>query len=418
MHRKVVEVAEEKIVMVPNILIISEGYPMFDRSSAGLRSYTTAEIMSKKYKVTYFVLRDSLQDEILDDKEIKKYKEALKTLGVEVRNDGLYQLLKIEKYDAVIIKYYYTAQNWIEMIRLLQPEATLFVDSVDVHYHRLFLKAEVSKNNEDLNIAAEVKAKELAVYEKADVVFAVTEEDKKILLKEDPKILVEILPNIHYIPDVSTRMEKGYQYLIFVGIYSHEPNVDAVLYFHRDIWPLIKREIPDIRLRLIGGQPPSEIKALASEHVEVTGYVTNTLPYLLSSTVSIAPLRFGAGMKGKVGEAMAAGLPVVTTSVGAQGMGVIHGENILIADSPKDFANSVIKLLKDESLRTKICLNGREFIKNNYSIDAVAEKIYSVFDNLEKYPVKKMDIFSRTVHKFVLDLKYQFDRHLAWRLKV
>lgn len=89
--------------MIPNILIISEGYPMFDRSSAGLRSYTTAEIMSKKYKVTYFVLRDSLQDEILDDKEIKKYKEALKTLGVEVSNDGLYQLLKIEEYNAAII---------------------------------------------------------------------------------------------------------------------------------------------------------------------------------------------------------------------------------------------------------------------------------------------------------------------------
>lgn len=398
------------------VAMIAEGFPLYDRSSAGLRSYTTAKILAEKYQVTYLVLRDALQEEILNSAESEKYSAALKAVGIQVRTEMPEGILKAEKFDAVIIKYYYTAEKYLELVRLLQPEAVVMVDSVDVHYYRLHLKAIITNADEELKKAAAVKSRELAIYKKADVVIAVTEEDKRVLIQEDPTLVVGILPNIHPIPELPVGMERDNS-LIFVGIFSHEPNVDAVLFFYREIWPLIMNEMPDVKWKIVGGQPPPTITALASRQIDVTGYVPDTLPFLLSSAVSIAPLRFGAGMKGKVGEAMAAGLPVATTSIGAQGMGLTHGEDVLIADTPVDFARAVVDLLKDEILYRKISSNGRVFIKNKYSPEAVAEKVYHIFDHLDKFPIKRWSLLSRATRKAARVVKHQFEQHIAWRLR-
>jgi hypothetical protein len=133
---------------------------------------------------------------------------------------------------------------------------------------------------------------------------------------------------------------------MFVGEYDHAPNRDAVTWFAREIWPAVRARVPNARFDVIGNRPKPEILALAEQPgIEVLGYVPDTNPYLDRSAALVAPLRFGAGMKGKVTEALASALPVITTSIGAQGFGAVSGEHLRIADDPADFAAAVADVL-------------------------------------------------------------------------
>jgi glycosyltransferase involved in cell wall biosynthesis len=147
--------------------------------------------------------------------------------------------------------------------------------------------------------------------------------------------------------------------------------VDAVLYFCHEIFPLVLQRLPETRLWVVGNAPPAEIVALASEHVIVTGYVRHLAPYLDSALVSVAPLRFGSGMKGKIGEAMAWGIPVVTTTIGAEGMGLQDGVDALIADTSEDFAERVIRLHEKPELWDSLAQNARKHVEREWSPDRV-----------------------------------------------
>ena len=131
-----------------------------------------------------------------------------------------------------------------------------------------------------------------------------------------------------------------------------------------------------------GGQPASRILALANDRVIVTGYVPDTAPYLQKCRVSIAPLRYGAGMKGKVGEALACGLPVVASSIAVEGTDLQSGRNVIVADDPVAFADAAIALYQNEELWNRISINGKEFVTKLYSPEAVAA-------NLEDCPVQQ-----------------------------
>ena len=135
--------------------------------------------------------------------------------------------------------------------------------------------------------------------------------------------------------------------VLFVGNFRHAPNVDAAVDFCADAWPLVRAALPGARLQLVGTAPPPAVQALAGDDVEVTGWVPETSPYLDARSCSVAPLRYGAGVKGKIGEALAHGLPVVTTTVGAEGMDLVDGEHALIADGAQELAAAVVRLHDD-----------------------------------------------------------------------
>src|SRR4029077_18967392 len=125
--------------------------------------------------------------------------------------------------------------------------------------------------------------------------------------------------------------------------------------------------LPDTKLWVVGNAPPPEIVALGSANVVVTGYVRHLGPYLESALVSVAPLRFGSGMKGKIGEAMAWGIPVVTTTIGAEGMGLQDGGEALIADTPEDFARRIFELHQNPELWESVAQNARKRVEREWS---------------------------------------------------
>ena len=159
---------------------------------------------------------------------------------------------------------------------------------------------------------------------------------------------------------------------MFIGGFEHVPNIDAVLYFARDIFPLVRSRIPEAVFQVIGPDPTPEIRDLASPEIEVLGYVPDVTPYFDQARLSVAPLRYGAGVKGKVNQSMALGVPTVVTSVAAEGMYLVHEQNTMIADDPERFAEAVVKLWNSPELWHRIADNGRQNLREHFSVEAAA----------------------------------------------
>lgn len=362
--------------MQDNLLIIAPDITRYDMNSGDLRFFSLLKILSSLFQITYLtpVLKNS--DE--------KYFCSLRDLGIRLlAGDKLAfaNLMRGQRFCAVIFEFYRLVEYYLPRIRLLQPRCPIIIDSVDVAYYRAFAKYEVTKRFEDLREAERTKRLELESYRRADMVVAVTDEDAAVLTSDVPGLRVRIIPNIHSLHLSDKIPEKNR--LVFVGGFSHAPNIDAVLHFCNEIMPLIREEVHGIKVDIVGSNPTSEVYALTSEHINVTGHVPSITPYLHNSYISIAPLRYGAGMKGKIGEAMAHGRPVVTTPIGAQGMGLKHRENILISDSPAGFAECVMELIENEELYKKIQRNGIKYIEENYTIEQVRKHVNRIVEELE-----------------------------------
>jgi glycosyltransferase involved in cell wall biosynthesis len=223
-------------------------------------------------------------------------------------------------------------------------------------------------------MAANTKKRELDVYRKADFVFAISDDDRQSLLREDPSLHVGVVPLIYELPPTVVPRKQRCD-IFFVGGFSHTPNVDAVLYLHSEIAPLIQQRLPGTKIHIIGNAPPAEIVALGARDFIVDGYVPNMTPFLQSMAISVAPLRFGSGMKGKIVEAMAYGVPVVTTSIGAEGLFLRDGVDAMVADTADEFAQKVVSVYQDAQLWGTLSQNGRARAKAEWSPDAVDERL-------------------------------------------
>jgi hypothetical protein len=226
---------------------------------------------------------------------------------------------------------------------------------------------------------------ELKLGSDSDAVIVVSTEEVKILTKKLPGRRLGLISMIHdvqsVIPPFSARQD-----CLFVGGFEHTPNVDAMLWFAAEIMPLIHKQLPQARLHIVGSKMPEGIRALASEHILTHGYVECITPFLESCLVSVAPLRFGAGVKGKITESMSYGLPVVSTTVGAEGMRLTRGKNILVADEPAAFAEHVVRLQRDSALWEKLSENGLKVVQEHFSMAAAKHNLEQLLLDLHVLP--------------------------------
>ena len=332
--------------------------------------------------------------------------------GINLYEGNIFSAINSDKFDLVIFEFYYSASEFLDMARYLQPQALLVVDSVDVHFNRLQTKAELTGDIRDKDKAEQVRSEELNTYQKADVIIAVSEEDKTLLEKILPNKYVTVLPNVHVIHEPPSQKTREFGRLIFIGGFAFSPNVDAVLYFLNEVMPLIRARTTDVKLSIIGSNVPQEIIDMVAPDVEIIGYVPDTAPYLQSAYISIAPLRYGGGMKGKVGEALSHGLPVVTTHFGAEGFGLTPGVHLLVANTPETFADAVVRLLNDSNYHNELSEAGYHFITEHYSPQAMQIQLASFLEQMTGIdPIKPV-----WREKLWYDFKRIFDRHIYWRL--
>jgi glycosyltransferase involved in cell wall biosynthesis len=271
------------------------------------------------------------------------------------------------------------------------------VDSVDLHFVRESRGAAYAERPDAADRRAlDTRRRELEVYRKADAVIVVTEDDKETLLNVVPNSRVAVVPTIHEVSDqVPGFSDRTPNSLLFVGGFEHSPNVDAVLFFYRDILPLIRRLVPDITVTIVGDAAPKAIRDLGSEVVKIAGWVPDVRPFLNTHRVSIAPMRFGSGMKGKVAEAMANGLPVVVTTVAAEGMELSDGVTALIADSAEDFAKAVTRLLTDPALHGRLSTNSRRAVSTRWTEAIAAQRLLGLIRTLSEVRPKRASVRKR-----------------------
>ena len=310
---------------------------------------------------------------VADNIEFRQpYVGQLQQAGVEVWHhpfiDSVAQLLteRGKDFDVIIFCRHYIAARYLSEIRTWAPLAKIVFDTVDLHYLREQRLAQLDGSKSLHESAQATREQELGVIAGSDLTLVVSSVEQELLAKELPLAPVEIVTIIHETrhPAQAFSERTG---LIFVGGFRHPPNIDAVNWFIGEVWPLVQQEVPDMTLTIVGSNMPGAIRDLKIPNVIVAGFVEQMDPLLDCARISIAPLRYGAGVKGKVNQAMACGLPVVATAVAAEGMNLQDGIDLLIADSPQAFAAAVIRLYNDPVLWRRLVEGGKRSIEENFS---------------------------------------------------
>ena len=365
----------------PRLLIVSHSLPKPDVAAGDRRLFVLLEMMARRCDIDFCSTWDEFLRGTPPDENSARYRRMLENIGVRVIEADWRSVptaLAHNRYDLAIIEFYHVAAKYMPIIRASQPGIKILIDSVDVHYAREMTGAELGAG--EAGHAERTKAAELAAYRAADAVVAITDLDRSLLQSEGG------MPPLYLLPiTLPTRPRPALarsRDCLFIGGFAHAPNLDGLRWFCKDIWPRVRDGTPDATLTIIGSHAPPEVEAFAQlPGVTMLGFVPDTAPYLERAALSVAPLRFGAGMKGKVIEAMAHALPVVTTGIGAQGLSVVSGRELSLADTPEAFAQAVIELLQNPQQAERMGLAGQEYMAGVCSPFVVENDLNAMLSN-------------------------------------
>jgi glycosyltransferase involved in cell wall biosynthesis len=236
---------------------------------------------------------------------------------------------------------------------------------------------------------AAVRAAESRIARRFDSVWTRSEYDRDYLLSFEPGLKIRVVPHPAGLDITERTFERRKNTILFLASFKHRKvNVDAALYFFHEVFPRVRKSVPDARFVIAGYGPPEELTSIPKKDpgVAVTGFVDDIDECYKRAAVFVAPILTGGGIIVKVLDAMAAGTPVVTTTFGNEGIGAVPERDLLVADDPGAFAEAVVGLLRDPELARRIAENGREFVRKNYGLDAVLDRIEASFAEIAVTP--------------------------------
>lgn len=356
-------------------LIIEEALPTPDKDSGSVRMIAMIKgLQSLGYKVTFWPNNLTATT---------PYTHNLQQMGVEVvygqvdfmqfaRNYGNF-------YDLVLMSRPEICARYVGICKNLFPKAKLVYDTVDLHYVRLKRQSEIEVENAEQLVEQSkwYEVLEKGLMERVDATLVVSEKEVQILKDEGVTSKISVVSNIHELKESPYKVGfDSRKDIVFVGNYAHLPNRDSIRWFVEEIFPTIKASLPKVNLHVVGANMPEDIrKAVTGKNVIVDGFVSDEelATLLTKSRVFVAPLRYGAGVKGKIGQSIEYGLPVVTTSIGAEGMYLTNNESCLEANEAKEFAERVINLYDNKALWTKIQKNAGKSLAENFSLSKAVE---------------------------------------------
>lgn len=366
---------EKERTVVKRILVIDACTPTPDQDSGSLDAYNYMLILqSLGYKVTFAPANLAY---------IERYTADLQRLGIEclyapyITSIPDYLKKNGRMFNAVFLTRVAVAEQFISAVRQYCSGGYVIFNTVDLHFVREMREAELKGNVLLAHLAKKRKKQELGVARQADCTIVVNPGEQEILLKEDPSLRVKTIYPPRKCPGtaVGFHQRRG---IAFIGGYQHPPNVDAVLYFVKEIFPLIKRRISDIVFHVVGSKVPPELERIANPNIAITGYLADLGRFLDHIRLTVAPLRYGAGIKGKILTSLGHGVPVIGTLVAVDGMGLIEGESVLVADDPERFAEHVVAVYTDEPLWSKLSVQGLANVRANYSFEATQQKLAGI----------------------------------------
>ena len=287
------------------------------------------------------------------------------------------------RFDAIVLCRHYVASEMLPLARRHAPQARIVFDTIDLHYLRERRGAELAGDRALARAAERTRALELDVIARSDATLVVSEVEHALLATDAPTARVEVVSNLHRIAGKGRSFAERRD-LVFVGGFRHPPNVDAVRWFIDDVLPRVRDRLPTIRFHCIGSHATDEILALADRPgVTMHGHVPDITPYMDGARIALAPLRYGAGVKGKVNLSMAHGQPVVATACAVEGMHLRDGQDVLVADDAAAFADAIVRLHEDEALWTRLRDAGLRNVERHFSLDAARPVVRRVVLGLD-----------------------------------
>ena len=371
-------------------LICAPLLPEYDRERGSGRVFELIEFLLEAGWAVSFAAQNGAGGE--------RYVRMLQQRGVATYlgfNAGTEQLIGAGRFDVAILAFWYIAELLMPTIRRLSPATRVVVDTIDLHFlrnaRRVFLPPRESEpaGTLDSDYGAEM-IREVNAYAAADAILTVSE--KEAALAGD---LMGDAVSAHAVPlsddsppsDVPFAERRG---ILFVGNFRHQPNVDAVGYLCQEMLPhldpAVSREHP---VYVVGNGLNDTIRRFGADlqNVRMVGWVPSVLPYLQRARVSVVPLRYGAGTKGKLIQTLTVGTPSVSTSAGIEGLDVRHGEHVLVADDAAAFAESTARLIHDGELWQRLASNGRTRIGATHGREPVqAQLLRAISAVLDRAP--------------------------------
>lgn len=376
---------------VKKVLFIDTLTPTPDKDSGSVDAVSHMSILhSMGFHVTFIPAGDL--------SHAGKYTNDLQRLGIECIYPPHYHTA-VEyitqlgrQYELVIVCRVNNAAYLMDWLRKYCPRAKVIFNTVDLHYLREMRQAEIEKSEEKMLQARKIRESELETMKRADYTLVISQMEKELLDAELPDTPIIRYPLIMSISDRKEIPFEERKDIMFIGGFQHKPNLDAVLYFVADIWSIIQKRIPDMKFHIIGSEPPREILDLAGDSIIVAGHIENLSEYFNHCKLSIAPLRYGAGLKGKVGRSLGYGVPVVATDIAVEGSALVDGQDILVANDPQSFAETVVKAYEDEALWKTLSQNGMAFFDKNYSLESGKNFFSNLMDTLNRRQVSPAKI--------------------------
>jgi len=356
------------------MLFIDGGYPTPDRDSGSIDVVNFIRMFQALGFEVHFIACSEFGDETADDIRRTAY-EGVRRLGAKIIDHRLAPSVArfLEShgsdFEVALLSRVSAGGQFYEQIRANAPDAAIIFSPVDLHYLRDRRDAMLRRDRAALRESQWTEGRERRLVRGADATIVVSEAEAGILARQEPGSRVITLPLLREVPGArngfATRRNIG-----FIGGFKHKPNVDAVAYFLDRIWPIVRAELPDAKFLVIGPDVPTEMTAFHRDGVEFLGHVPDLTPVLEELRLMIAPLRFGAGAKGKVVTSMSYGLPCVATPVAAEGMGLSEATGVVTAESPSEFAGAVADIYRDPLRWTRLSQAAVRHARERHSIDA------------------------------------------------
>jgi GT2 family glycosyltransferase len=357
------------------VLVIDANMLTPDRDSGSMRMQALLELVGELDGKATFVA---------DNLEYREpYVATLREAGIEVlarpwvRSIPEFLTKRGREFDVVVLSRHYVAAKHLDAVRRFAPQARVVFDTVDLHFLRNERLATLDGPAEALAAAGRDREQELDLVRRADLTLVVSPVERDVLARLVPDARVEVLSNIHA-PRSRGRPFEERSGIVFIGGFRHPPNADAVIWYAHEVLPHLRTRLPGVTTTVVGAEPPAGVRALAAPDLAIAGFVADVDPVFEGARVSIAPLRYGAGVKGKVNLAMSYAVPVVATTVAVEGMHLVDGADVLVADEPAAFADAIVRVYTDRTLWQRLSQGGVDNIRRHFSRDAAKRALAGV----------------------------------------
>ncbi|MCJ2127959.1 glycosyltransferase [Methylobacterium sp. E-045] len=368
---------------VPRILFIDWTVPTPDQDSGSLDLWHQLKMFQAiGYDVSFMSIVARVGDSL--------YLDAMQNINVDYvavpAGSSPEQVLQQRggEFDLFILNRVHVAERLLAHVRRCAPHVRIVFNTVDLHFLREEREAALEGCQEKARAAAQRRVSELRCMSEADATIVLSEEEGRMLAALVPEATIHIIPFARNItsecPGFSER--SG---VLFVGGFLHNPNIDGAIWLTTEIWPRVRRTLPHARLDIVGSNAPHEIRQLADADsgIFVRGFVQELEPILAHARLTVAPLRFGAGIKGKVAMSLAAGLPCVATPIASEGMGLVEDRSILVGRDVDEIAAAIIRLHEDPLLWSRLSEEGKVVMRSHYSFESVGKRFITLMRSLD-----------------------------------